>query len=69
LEGPWPALIALLPYVGDFFLTAYVAGALAAVWFAIRRRRENLSFKDGANLGFLSGFYGALVASAIYDLV
>jgi hypothetical protein len=63
------AVIALLPYVSDFFLTAYVVGALAAVWFAIRIRHASLSFKEGAQLGFLSSFYGLLVASGIYDAV
>ena len=63
------AAIAFLPYIRDFFITAYVAGALAAVWFAVRVRHANLSFKDGAQLGFLSGFYGLLVASTIYDVV
>lgn len=63
------AIIALLPYIRDFFITAYVAGALTAVWFAIRMRHANLSFKDGAQLGFLSGFYGLLLASAIYDVI
>ena len=63
------AVIALLPYVSDFFLTAYVVGALAAVWFAIRIRHASLSFKEGAQLGFHSSFYGLLVASAIYDVV
>jgi hypothetical protein len=63
------AVIALLPYVSDFFITAYVAGALAAVWFAVRMRHARLSFKDGAQLGFLSGFYGLLVASTIYDVI
>jgi hypothetical protein len=57
------AVVALLPYIRDFFITAYVGGALAAVWFAIRMRHASLSFKDGAQLGFLSGFYGLLVAS------
>lgn len=63
------AVIALLPYISDFFITAYVAGALAAVWFAVRVRHDRLSFKGGAQLGFLSGFYGLLVASAIYDVI
>ena len=63
------AVIALLPCISDFFITAYVAGALAAVWFAVRMRHANLSFKDGGQLGFLSGFYGLLVASAIYDVI
>lgn len=63
------ALIALLPYISDFFITAYVLGALAAVWFAIRVRHESVSFQDGAQLGFLSGFYGLLAASAVYDLI
>jgi hypothetical protein len=30
------AAIALLPYLSDFFITAYLAGAFAAVWFAIK---------------------------------
>jgi hypothetical protein len=63
------AVIALLPYLSDFFITAYVVGALAAVWFALRMRHEQLAFKDGAQLGFLSGFYGLLLASAVYDVV
>lgn len=63
------ALIALLPWLRDFFVTAYVAGALAAVWFAVRMGLDKLSFKDGAQLGFLSGFYGLLTASAVYDLI
>src|SRR5262249_20842171 len=51
------------------FLTAYVVGALAATWFAARIRHETISFKKGAQLGFLSGFYGVLAASAVYDLI
>jgi hypothetical protein len=62
-------VIALLPYVNDFFITAYVAGAFAAVWFAIRKGRRLLAFKDGAQLGFLSGFYGLLAASTVYDVI
>lgn len=62
-------LIALLPYITDFFLTAFVLGALVAVWFAVRIHHESLSFREGARLGFLSGFYGLLAASAIYDLI
>lgn len=63
------AAIALLPYVSDFFITAYVTGAFAAVWFAIRKQRQLLTFKDGADLGFRSGFYGLLAASTIYDVI
>ena len=63
------ATIALLPYVRDFFITAYLFGALAAVWFAARKQRKDISVTDGARLGFLSGFYGLLAASAIYDLI
>ena len=62
------AVIALLPYVNDFFITAYVGGAIAAVWFAIRRHRQLLTFKEGAELGFQSGFYGILAATTIYEL-
>ena len=63
------AVIALLPYVRDFFITAYVAGAFAAVWFAIRTQCRILAFRDGAGLGFRSGFYGLLAASTIYDVI
>jgi len=63
------AVIALLPYISDFFITAYLFGALAAAWFAVRKERKNISLTDGARLGFLSGFYGLLAASAIYDLI
>ena len=63
------AAIALLPYLNDFFITAYLAGAFASVWFAVRVRHALISLKDGAQLGFLSGFYGLLAASGIYDFV
>src|SRR5262245_16929827 len=63
------ATIALLPDVRDFFITAYLFGALTAAWFAVRKQREDISVTDGARLGFLSGFYGLLAASAIYDLI
>lgn len=61
--------IALLPYIEDFFITAYVVGALAAVWFVLRSRRYTLSLNDGAQIGFRGGFYGVLAASSIYDVV
>ena len=63
------AIIALLPYVNDFFITAFVAGALGGVWFATRRQDVDLSLNGDARVGFLSSFYGLLAASAIYDLV
>ncbi|MEP7015292.1 MAG: hypothetical protein ABI925_07620 [Verrucomicrobiota bacterium] len=63
------AVVALLPRISDFFVVAFVLGAFAAVWFAIRRAKELLSVSDAAQLGFLSGFYGLLAASAIYDVV
>ena len=63
------AVIALLPYIKDFFITAYVVGALAGVWFAVRRRHHSLSVTDGAQVGFRSGFYGLLAAGAIYDVI
>jgi hypothetical protein len=63
------ASIALLPRITDFFITAYLAGAFAAVWFAIRVRHTPIHFKEGAQLGFLSGFYGVLAATGIYDFV
>jgi hypothetical protein len=63
------AVVALLPFLSDFFITAYVMGAFAAVWFSIRRQRHLLTFKDGADIGFRSGFYGLLAASTIYDVI
>lgn len=35
----------------------------------MRRHDQLLSFTDGAQLGFLSGFYGLLAASAVYDFI
>jgi hypothetical protein len=63
------AVLALLPYVSDFFVTAFVVGALSAVWFAVRKDRHRLSFGDGAELGFHGGFYGLVLASGVYDVV
>ena len=63
------AVIALLPYLNDLLITAFVAGALGGVWFASRRQENELSLSEGARIGFLSGFYGLLAASAIYDLL
>ena len=63
------AIIAVLPWLSDFFITAYVLGALAGVWFAVRWQDQEVTFKEGARIGYLSGFYGLLAASGIYDLV
>ena len=63
------AVIALLPWMNDFFVVAYLLGAFAAARYAARKRKEVLTLTDGAQLGFLSGFYGMLAASAIYDIV
>ena len=63
------AVIALLPRIGEVFIVAFVLGAFAAVWFAMRKTKEVVTLKEGAELGFKSGFYGMLAASAIYDLV
>ncbi len=62
-------LIALAPYLQDYFLLAYIIGAFAAVWFTVRRQHQSVSLQEGAILGFRSGFYGFLGASAIYDIV
>ena len=63
------AVIALLPWISDFFIAAIVIGAFTAIWFAARRQKQFLTFNDGAELGFNSGFYGMLAASAIYSFV
>lgn len=63
------AVIAVLPWVSDFFVSAYVLGAIAAVCFATRWQRETVTYKEGAQIGFLSGFYGLLAASTLYDLI
>src|SRR3984893_10519679 len=55
--------------MNDFFIVAYLLGAFAAVRYAVRKRKGILTLTDGAQLGFLSGFYGMLAASAIYDVV
>src|ERR1700730_15874664 len=63
------AIIALMQWMNDFFTVAYLVGAFAAVRSAVRKRQEILTLTEGAQLGFLSGFYGLLAASAIYDVV
>jgi hypothetical protein len=63
------AVLFLLPRIGDFFIIAFLLGAFSAVLFAIRSQKQVLEFKDGADLGFLSGFYGLLTAGAIYGVV
>jgi hypothetical protein len=60
------ALMALLPYVNKLFLTVYVLGPLAGVWFATRK--ITVTFAEGAEVCFLSAFYGVLAASALYDI-
>ncbi len=62
-------VIGLLPYVNVFILPAYVVGALVAVWHATAVRGQSLQFKDGAKLGFLSTFFGTLVAVVLVDLI
>ena len=62
-------IIALLPFLNDFFVTSFVVGALAAVWFAVRKNRQHLSQQEGGQLGFLSGFYGLLAANGLYDFI
>lgn len=63
------AVVSLLPYVNIFLITAYVVGALVAVWFAVKKQQQTLSYKDGAKLGFWSVFFGVTAAAAIFDLV
>ena len=63
------AIVSLLPYVNVFLITAYVIGALVAVWFAIRKRGQRLTYKDGAKLGFLSVFVGVVAAGIIFDII
>ena len=62
-------VIALLPYVNVFILPAYVVGALVAVWHAAAVRGQSMQFKNGARLGFLSTFFGTLVAVVLADLI
>jgi hypothetical protein len=62
-------VIGLFPYVNVFILPAYVIGAAVAVWDAASRRGQVLQFKDGAKLGFLSTFFGSMVAVVVVDLI
>lgn len=62
-------VIALLPYVNVFLFPAYVIGALVAVWYATKRGGQVLQYKDGAKLGFLSTFFGSMVAVVLADLL
>ena len=61
--------IALLPYINVLILPGYVLGALVAVWFAMSQRRQALTLKQGAKLGFLSAFIGSMGAAVIVDLI
>jgi hypothetical protein len=63
------AVVALLPYINVFLLPAYVIGAMVAVWHAATRRGQGLLFKEGAKLGFLSTFFGSMVAVVLVDLI
>lgn len=63
------AVVYLLPYVNDFLVTAYLVGALIAVWYAVRRNGQVLGFKDGARLGFLSTLLGGIASAIIFDII
>ena len=60
------AFVPFVSYVHPLF--AFVLGPLAGVWFETRWRSRQLSFTQGAEIGFFSAFYGVLAASAIYDI-
>jgi uncharacterized membrane protein len=63
------AIVYLLPYVNDFIITAYVVGALVAVWYAVKKRGQFLGFKEGAKLGFLSTLFGGIAAAIVFDII
>lgn len=63
------AFVYLLPYVNDFIFVAHLAGALAAVWYAIKKRGQVLSPGSAAKLGFLSTFLGGVAAAIIIDII
>ena len=62
-------VVGLLPYVNVFIFPAYVIGAAVAVWHTTARCGQVLQFKDGAKLGFLSTFFGSMVAVVVADLL
>ena len=62
------ALVALMPYLNRVPVVSCILGPFAAIWYAIRARRQSLDYTAGANLGFLSAFYGLIAASALYDI-
>jgi hypothetical protein len=61
--------LSLLPYISLLFFVVYIVGALAAVWFAIKRSGQLLTYRDEAKLGFLSVFYGVMGAVVIADII
>ncbi len=63
------ALVYLTPYVNDFLITAYLVGALVAVWHATRQRGQFLAGKDAAKLGFLSTFFGGIASAVVFDII
>ena len=63
------AVVSLLPYINVFIVPAFIIGAVVAVWHAAKRRERALRYQEGAKLGFLSTFFGTLVAAILVDLV
>lgn len=62
-------LVGLLPYVNVFLFPSYALGGIAAVWYAVSARRQSLTLKDGAKLGFYSTFLGSMAAIIIFDMI
>ena len=62
-------VLSILPYISLLFFIVYIAGALAAVWFATKKSEQFLTYKDGAKLGFLSVFYGVMGAVIVVDII
>jgi hypothetical protein len=61
--------VALLPYINLLLLPAFVIGAGVAVRSAGKSRPHALELKDGAKLGFISTFVGAMAAAILVDII
>ena len=63
------AVVAMLPYVNVFIIPAFVIGGIVTVRKAVARVCRPLELREGAKLGFLATFLGALGSAVVVDII